>query len=478
MNEVEGFSVIIPTYQAAEELRICLDSFAKNSRLQNEFRVYVNPDDSGRHDPDVVNVVKDFDVVLTLNETPMGPYGAWNRGAREAKNELLCFITDDQYWAPGWDEEIWRYVDDYPILTGQIVESGVVGAYPTNIVKNFGESAENFDEAAFLEFVRDNSDDRVAHGGFYIPTVMRKALFDSLGGWPDEHPFPYPNDWYFRLKLFERGLEYDRVCSSFTYHFQNTSSKEGQPTGMHFDRKAPDVAVPGAMAQMIASLRRRAGRVLRTLGLRSRSISKTTGYMLPKKTDEKLLYEYCVGRGLEIEPGLNRLPNLNTRAVDLIGEAQTSEYPVPELDANAYDLSSVESSSVDYVVNSHLIERLGDPIRALMEWRRVLGPDGVLVMIVGDKRLRASGRSQPETVLEEIIERYDRGQENGIATASSLSGRDLVNFWTPDSLTKVLEHVGFNLERVVEAAEKDTGLDRPGWDYDDFTIVARTEQVE
>lgn len=493
-GNADGFSVIIPTYKAAAELRICLSSLEKNSRLQNEIRVYVDPDDAGQFNPDVIAVVDDFDVVVTLNAVRSGPYGSWNRGAKEAEKDVLCFITDDQYWAPGWDEEISRHLDEYPVLTGQMVETGVVRPYQTNLIRNFGESAKNFDERDFLDFVKRNATDRVGHGGFFSPTVIRKPLFESLGGWPDAKPFPYPNDWLFRIKLFDRNLDYKRICTSFTYHFQGSSSSTPMPLEMHFDRKDPVPAPPGLQARMLGQLKRGPRWLLRRLGLKRPPISKVSGYSWPKKTDQRLLYEYCDGRGLEIGPGSNRLANLNTVAVDIISDFKGREYPKPEIDSTAYDLSAVESSTVDFVVNAHVIEHLLDPIRALKEWKRVLKPGGVLFMIVPEKRLKPFDKTQSDTTLEETIERHDQGLVETLdedPLTSSLGdfeyakfdpkgspGQRHFNFWTPDNLAGVLEHVGFSVERIVEAAEKNTGLDRPGWNYDDFTIVARSAPVD
>jgi glycosyltransferase involved in cell wall biosynthesis len=484
-----SFSVIIPTYKAADELRICLDSLTRNSRQDNEIRIYVDPDDSGGHDQRVIDVARSFDTILILNERRSGPYRSWNRGARETEKDVLCFITDDQYWAPDWDSEIANRMDEHPILTGQMVETGVIRPYHTNLIKNVGESAQHFDEDAFLDFVQRNSNGRLGQGGFFSPTVIRKSLFESLGGWPAEKPFPYPNDWLFRLKLFDNGLDYKRVGSSFTYHFQGSSADTGKPKEMHFDRKDPVPPLPGTKAKLFAAFKRGPRWLLRRLGLKRPYVSKSAGYSWPKKIDQRLLYEYCDGQGVEIGPGSNRLANLNTIAVDIVSDFKGREYPRPEIDSTAYELSSIESDSVDFVVNAHVIEHLIDPVRALEEWKRVLKPGGTLFMIVPEKRVKPYDRTQPDTTLADAIERHQLGLQESLDENPSTSsrgdfefakfdpngapGQRHFSFWTPENLIDVLKHVGFNIERLVEAGDKDTGLDRPGWNYDDFTIVAR-----
>src|SRR3954468_17271504 len=53
-------------------------------------------------------------------------------------------------------------------------------------------------------------------------------------------------------------------------------------------------------------------------------------------------------------------------------------------------------SSCDFVLSSHVLEHLANPLRALMEWRRVLRPGGKLFMLVPHGR-RTFDHRRPTT---------------------------------------------------------------------------------
>jgi SAM-dependent methyltransferase len=54
--------------------------------------------------------------------------------------------------------------------------------------------------------------------------------------------------------------------------------------------------------------------------------------------------------------------------------------------AEASDLSQVRDETYDFVLASHVLEHVANPLRALQEWRRVLSPKGTMLVIVPDRR--------------------------------------------------------------------------------------------
>ncbi len=62
------------------------------------------------------------------------------------------------------------------------------------------------------------------------------------------------------------------------------------------------------------------------------------------------------------------------------------------VDIDAYAKSiPVEDSSVDFVLSSHVVEYLPDPIRAFREWQRIVKPGGYIVMIVPRPEVISNG---------------------------------------------------------------------------------------
>lgn len=487
-----SFSIIIPVFKGGAELEVCIGSLQKNSRLPHEIIALVDPD---RHSASYTQ--QDIDILsrhshvrVFKNPKNLGPYGSWNRGARLASKGILCFTTQDIYFAPDWDRAIVKYLTPKNVLTAQTVEPGIIRPYHANLIRNFGLRADEFEEAGFIDFVKRHAEERLAIDGFFVPTVIHKTLFNALGRWPDRRPFPYPNDTLFRRILWKRGLEYKRVMESFAYHFQDGKNYEVNGGGFYFDRKErPPRAV--LSRGIIPKLKSRMSGKLIQLGFKKVRVS---GWTQRKRADLKLAYRYCTGRGVEIGAGSNRFPNINAVSVDLYTDFKERVYPKPDVIASAYDLSFLKDESRDFVITSHLLEHLINPLKALKEWKRVMRPGGVLFLIVPDKRyvpIPTDNRAA-ETTLKELLERerldltetddenpatssrsFWEGQRHGVFHPKGKPGWRHFSYWTPQSLKPVLEHLGLQVVETVEAPEKNRGLDLKPFYWDDFTIVAR-----
>ena len=69
--------------------------------------------------------------------------------------------------------------------------------------------------------------------------------------------------------------------------------------------------------------------------------------------------------------------------------------------AEACDLSAISSETYDFVLASHVLEHVANPLRALLEWKRVLKVGGALLVIVPDKRASFDHR-RPYTSFEHL----------------------------------------------------------------------------
>jgi glycosyltransferase involved in cell wall biosynthesis len=235
LKKKPGFSIIIPTYNADRELALAIRSIKKNSRLDNELIVVVDQLKNGEISSAVLAVLKKAGIKPIINSQNLGPYKNWNLGAGRATRSWLVFATDDQYFAPGWDQALWQAKRRGRLLTGQMVEPGLIPVWPTNIKKDFGHNPQEFEEKKFLEFVKKASVVGLVDDGFFVPLVVCGADFDTLGGWPTEGEFGSrdapANDIAFIDKAKKAGFEFKRTLSSFSYHFQGSSWRRKKPAG-------------------------------------------------------------------------------------------------------------------------------------------------------------------------------------------------------------------------------------------------------
>jgi SAM-dependent methyltransferase len=63
--------------------------------------------------------------------------------------------------------------------------------------------------------------------------------------------------------------------------------------------------------------------------------------------------------------------------------------------AEAGDLRQIPDETYDFVLASHVLEHVANPLRALEEWRRVLRPGGTMLVIVPDRRATFDHRRTP-----------------------------------------------------------------------------------
>jgi SAM-dependent methyltransferase len=101
----------------------------------------------------------------------------------------------------------------------------------------------------------------------------------------------------------------------------------------------------------------------------------------------------------------------------------------------------LEDKSFDFVLASHVIEHIPDPIAALKEWARVARKYIVLVV---PHRDRTFDRDRALTPLSELIERHESG-------FTSDEDRHWT-VWTCETFLDLCEHIGFE---VLEARDPD-----------------------
>jgi SAM-dependent methyltransferase len=71
-------------------------------------------------------------------------------------------------------------------------------------------------------------------------------------------------------------------------------------------------------------------------------------------------------------------------------------------------LTAIADQSHDFVLASHCLEHIANPLRALKEWQRVLKSGGHLLVILPD-RSRTFDHRRPITTLDHMIEDFERG---------------------------------------------------------------------
>ncbi|MEG4806555.1 methyltransferase domain-containing protein [Microcoleus sp. F8-D3] len=132
--------------------------------------------------------------------------------------------------------------------------------------------------------------------------------------------------------------------------------------------------------------------------------------------------QYLKGEGIEVGPlnaPLEVPPGVKVHYIDRMSvEELRKHYPelaevnLAEVDIidDGETLSSIKDNSWDFVIANHMIEHCQNPIGALVNFLRVVKPEGIVYMGVPDKR-HTFDRDRPLTSLDHLIRDYKEGPE-------------------------------------------------------------------
>lgn len=121
--------------------------------------------------------------------------------------------------------------------------------------------------------------------------------------------------------------------------------------------------------------------------------------------------QFCKGFGIEIGSGGKPLPGLTSKQVDLVDDYNGFKYHVDYL-SPADDLNFAADNSLDYIVHSNMLEHLANPVKAMLEWHRALKPDGILYMIIPDKRLWINDRQRNVSYSQDWTYAFQENRSN------------------------------------------------------------------
>jgi SAM-dependent methyltransferase len=144
----------------------------------------------------------------------------------------------------------------------------------------------------------------------------------------------------------------------------------------------------------------------------------------PRISPRQLLTRHLVGSGIEVGPGLHpfeiSLPGIEVRYVDrwkateskelfpqLAGQGEFAE---PDLiaDFNIDRLAHIPDHSQDFVIASHVLEHLAEPIGFIADIHRVLRPGGVALILLPDRH-RTRDHNRPATPLSHLVGEFESG---------------------------------------------------------------------
>ena len=132
----------------------------------------------------------------------------------------------------------------------------------------------------------------------------------------------------------------------------------------------------------------------------------------------------------------------------------------------ASDLSGIEDSQYDFLISSHNIEHLANPLRTIQEWKRVVKPNGYFLFILPNKEgtfdhqrpvttfehllndLENNTNESDETHFNEVLQLHDLSKDPGGLNVEDFKARTLKNIEN-----RCVHHHVFNLDLLENIAK-------------------------
>ena len=216
------FSILIPTWNNLELLKLCVRSIRENSKHPHQIIIHVNDGSDG-----TLEWVKTQQLDHTHSPQNVGICLAVNEAAILARQDYILYLNDDMYCCPGWDtaliEKLQGLDTDLFMLSGTMIEPRDTNN-PCVIVRNYGSDVANFDEAKLLaELPQQHKDDW--YGATWPPTLVTRRWWFMVGGYSSEFSPGMSSDNDFSMKLWNAGCRvFVGVGKSLVYHFQCKST--------------------------------------------------------------------------------------------------------------------------------------------------------------------------------------------------------------------------------------------------------------
>ena len=212
-------SIIIPTFNNLDYLKLFLRSLKINSTFDHEIILHINDGSDG-----TLKYALDNNIKHTYSETNIGLCSSMNKAYSLTTTDHILYAHDDMYFCKNWDifltDEINKQNDNQYYLSGTNVST-------RHGLMNYdcGSTYLDFDEKKFHNFcLQDQTPDLQSY--HWAPHLIHKELWDKIGGFSEEFNHGDGSDPDFCMKLWKQNVRIFKGVSKFkVYHFNSLTTR-------------------------------------------------------------------------------------------------------------------------------------------------------------------------------------------------------------------------------------------------------------
>lgn len=232
-------TAIIPSFVDVDKryLKVCVESL-RASGFDGDITVVANGsrDIKPLHDIEIKGITK----FITTKQ--QGQCNAVNVGAQAVEGDCkyLFVINSDMYFAPGWSDNLDKYIDEitgkfrYLCFSPNLVEpTNNPGSAAPFLKCDAGFTLDEFDQDKVDKFVTEQVGEQLENPetGFNLPFIIDRELWNTIGGYDVKYdPWGSNSDTDLQTLINLAGITPMRLRDVLVYHFSN---KSGTFDGSH-----------------------------------------------------------------------------------------------------------------------------------------------------------------------------------------------------------------------------------------------------
>ena len=212
------FSIVIPTLNNINYLKLCIKSIKNNSNFNHELIIHINQGTDG-----TIEFLKKEKIKYTYTKYNAGICEGVNLASKLSTTNYILYAHDDFYFCPGWDDALVNELKDLKnnlfYFSGTMIQNGQVEL-------NCGNSLEDFNEKKLLnEYKNIKFND--FQGSTWAPHLIHKDLWNKIGGFSEEYFPGTGSDPDLNMKLWNEGVRiFKGLQNCKVYHFGSIVTRQ------------------------------------------------------------------------------------------------------------------------------------------------------------------------------------------------------------------------------------------------------------
>ena len=212
------FSIIIPTLNNINYLKLCIKSIKNNSNFNHEIIIHVN-----QGTDETIEFLKNEKIKYSYTKYNAGICEGVNLASKLSTTNYILYAHDDFYFCPGWDDALVNELKDLKNIlfyfSGTMIQNGQVEL-------NCGSSLEDFNEKKLLnEYKNIKFND--FQGSTWAPHLIHKDLWNKIGGFSEEYFPGTGSDPDLNMKLWNEGVRiFKGLQNCKVYHFGSIVTRQ------------------------------------------------------------------------------------------------------------------------------------------------------------------------------------------------------------------------------------------------------------